>query len=105
MHLVLWVGLFSESMKRRAARLFRLLLTLSLPRAINFKLPLQPQQKYYIIHYFFHTVAYSEKKIIFTSSHKLTYTFPSRKVGRMYFLNLRMKGLLLRRSHGGAEVK
>ena len=54
-------------------------------RVIKFKFPLQPHQKYYIF-----TVW---RTWLFIASHYLTYTFIFRKVGRMYFLDLGVKGL------------
>ena len=40
-------------------------------------------------------IAYSDERIITTNAHYLTYAFSvSKKVGRMYFLNLGMKGLV-----------
>ena len=70
-------------------------LSLSLPRVINLKFPLQPHQKYNITQY--GELGFSKltqmKDDYTTNSHYLIYTFSVQKVGRMYFSNLGVEGL------------
>ena len=83
-----WWTLFVGSMSDENAS------TLSLPSVINVKFPLQPHQKYDITAertWLF--IAYADGNMRTTNSHYLTYTFLFRKVGRMYVLNLGVKGL------------
>ena len=72
-----------------------IVLALSLPRVINIKFLLLPHQKYYITQ--FDELGFSRLTQMndeyTTNSHYLTYTFFFKKVGRMYFLNLGVKGL------------
>ena len=70
-------------------------LTLSLPRVINLQFPLQPHQKCNISQYGELVFSYltQMKDDYTTNSHYLTHIFLFRKVGRMYFLNLGVKGL------------
>ena len=72
-------------------------LTLSLPRVINLQFPLQPHQKCNISQYGELVFSYltQMKDDYTTNSHYLTHIFLFRKVGRMYFLNLGVKGLTL----------
>ena len=68
---------------------FEQALTLSLPRVINFKFPLQLHQKYYITqikNLAFHSLL-RWHVIPLNDPHYLTHTFLFGKVGRMYFLN------------------
>ena len=60
-------------------------LPLSLPRVINVKFLLQPQQKYYIPQYGELDSSYltQMKDDYATNSHYLTYTFVLKKIGRM----------------------
>ena len=73
-------------------------LTLSLPRVINFKFPLQPHQKYYITcsmkNFAFHRLL-KWKWLYYQFSLRHLYMYLE-KVGRTYFLNLDVKGLSLR---------
>ena len=70
-------------------------LTLSLPRAINVKFPLQPHQKYYITQH--GELGFSSltqmKDDNTTNSHYLTCTVSLWKVGGMYLLTLGVKGV------------
>ena len=71
-------------------------LVLSLPKVINVKFLLQSQQKHYITQYEeLDFLSLSQMKDDYTtnSHYPLTYTFISWKVGRVYFLNLGVKGL------------
>ena len=69
--------------------------TLSLPRVINLKFPLQPHQKYYNTQY--EELGFSSltqmKYDYTTNSHYITYTFSLFEVGRMHVLSLGVKGL------------
>ena len=71
------------------------LLTLSLPRVINFKFLLQPHHKSYTTQY--EELGFSsltQMKDDYTiNSHYLTYTFSLQEVGRMYFVSSGVKGL------------
>ena len=72
-------------------------LTLSLPRVINFKLLLQPHQKYYITQYEelgFSSVTQMNDDYT-TDSHWNTYTFLLKDFWECNFLILGMKGLKL----------
>ena len=62
----------------------------SLPRGINLKFPLQPQQKYHITRYGELGFPWltQMKDYYTTNSHYLTYTLLFRKAGRTYFLEL-----------------
>ena len=67
--------------------------TLFLPNVINVKIPLQPHQKYYITQ--FEELGFpwlTQVNDCTTNSLYLTYTFLFGKVGRIYFLNLGVKG-------------
>ena len=70
-------------------------LTLSLPRVINFKFLLQPHQKYYITQY--EELGFSSFTLMTNdytaNAHYTTRTSLYKKVGRMYFLVLGVKGL------------
>ena len=69
--------------------LVRFYLTLSFPRVTNFKLPLQPNQKYNITHGELGFSKLTQMKDYYTTnSHNLTYTSLVKRVGRIYFLNL-----------------
>ena len=72
-----------------------MLLTLSLPRVINFKFLLQPHHKSYTTQY--EELGFSsltQMKDDYTiNSHYLTYTFSLQEVGRMYFVSSGVKGL------------
>ena len=73
-------------------------LTLSLPRVINIKFPLQPHQKYYITWHKELGLSYlpQMKDDYNTNTHYLTLNISSEKVERMYFLKLGVKGLIWR---------
>ena len=75
--------------------MLHLLLTLSLPRVINLKFPLQPHQKYYTAQY--EELGFSSltqmKDDYTTNSRYITYTFSLLEVGRMHVLSLGVKGL------------
>ena len=75
-------------------------LTLSLPRVINLKFPLQPHQKYYTAQY--EELGFSSltqmKDDYTTNSCYITYTFSLLEVGRMHVLSWGVKGLKLLKS-------
>ena len=63
-------------------------LTLSLPRMINVKFPLQPHQKYYITHSMKNLAFHNFLRwtmIILSNSHYLTSTFLSKRLGECTF--------------------
>ena len=69
-------------------------ITLSPPRMINYRFPLQPQQKYYITQYEELGFSYSDQTRLYTIDFLYpTCTFLFLNVGRMYFLDLVVEGL------------
>ena len=66
----------------------------SLSKVINVRFPLQPHQRYYITQYgelgFWSLTKVKDDYT--TNVHYLTYTFLLKKVGRMYYSNLGVKG-------------
>ena len=90
-----WTCKLSESRDKIPSRVQAPFLTLSLPRVINFKFPLQPHQKYNITQYgelgFSWLPQMTDDHT--TTSRQLTCTFLFKKVGRLCFLSLGVKGL------------